>query len=148
MDQSEPDANLSWITDTIAIGNYLAARDGILLKSEGIRSILCLDKNHSKPDADVVEIKAYEKIPLVDAKGNDSRLFRRAVRALADLVEQAPPVLVHCHAGRSRSVVVVAGYLMITHRLDPDKALSEIARKRDSAVTTELRCLLETLEEQ
>ena len=34
---------MDWITDQIAIGNYLDAQDLELLRREGIAPILCLD---------------------------------------------------------------------------------------------------------
>ena len=35
---------MDWITETIAIGNYLEAQDVALLRKHGIRSILSLDR--------------------------------------------------------------------------------------------------------
>jgi protein-tyrosine phosphatase len=85
-------------------------------------------------------------VPLEDAAGNDPRLFRRAVEALEDLARQAGPVLVQCHAGRSRSAVVVAGYLMRSQGLDAEQALARVAARREVAVNPALEQLLETLE--
>ena len=53
-----------------------------------------------------------------------------AIDDLAELVREAAPVLVHCHAGQSRSVAVVAGYLMQTLRIPTDEALAQVAARR------------------
>lgn len=34
---------MDWITDRIAIGNYLDAQDRTLLQAEGVRAVLSLD---------------------------------------------------------------------------------------------------------
>jgi protein-tyrosine phosphatase len=103
---------VDWITEHIAVGNYLEAQDADLLRREGIASVLSLDRTLQAGDAARLGLRAVAAVPLEDAAGNDPRLFRWVVEALDDLVGRAGPVLVQCHAGRSRSAVVVAGYLM------------------------------------
>lgn len=105
---------MDWITDDIAIGNYLDAQDAALLQREGIRSVICLDRTLQGKNPADMGLKIIEAIPLDDGPGNDVRLFHRAVDALTHLRKNAGPVLVQCHAGRSRSAVVVAGHFMRT----------------------------------
>jgi hypothetical protein len=145
MDNENPDASLNWITEDIAIGNYLAAQDKTLLQSTAIASMLCLDNALKGRNPAEWGVKAIEDVPLEDGPGNDPRLFRWAVDALARLVKEAAPVLIHCHAGRSRSAVVVAGYLMQSLGIGPEKALARVAAKREIAVTAGLERLLESL---
>ena len=64
---------------------------------------------------------------------------------LSELVNATPPVLVQCHAGRSRSAVVVAGYLVTARGIDPEEALNFVALKRQIAVTPGLERLLDSL---
>jgi protein-tyrosine phosphatase len=137
---------MDWITDGIAIGNYLDAQDRDLLRRESIASILGLTSALLNTTAAEMGVRAIEIVPLIDLPGNDARLFRRAVDTLARLHHEAKPVLIHCHAGRSRSVVVVAGYLMRSLGISADEALARIAAKRDIAVTTGLEQLLDTLD--
>src|SRR5262249_21783797 len=94
---------MDWVTDEIAIGNYLEAQDTTLLRREGIRSVLCLDRTLQEQDAGSSGLEAIRCVPLEDGPGNDARLFRRAVDALTGLCQGGGPVLVQCHAGRSRS---------------------------------------------
>ncbi len=62
-----------------------------------------------------------------------------------DVELQAPPVLVQCHAGRSRSAVVMAGYLVAVRGINPEAALHFVAEKRQIAVTAGLERLLDSL---
>ena len=114
---------MDWITDKIAIGNYIEAADVELLRQKKFASALSLDGSlHGKAPADLA-LQRIEVVRLEDAVGNEPRLYRLAVDYLRELVEEAPPVLVQCHAGRSRSAVVVAGYLMVSRGIDAAEAL-------------------------
>ena len=100
------------ITDSIWIGNYLDAKDRESLVSAGIRSILCLDGCMTNVKAEDVGVQRVEVVELIDGSGNPPETFLRAVRLLGDLVSKYAPVLVHCHAGQSRSAAVVCKHFM------------------------------------
>ena len=134
---------MDWITDSIAIGNYLEAQDVALLRQESISSILGLVNTLEGRDPEELGVKRIEVVPLEDGAGNDVRLFRGAVDALARLVHEAPPVLVHCVLGRSRSAVVVAAHLMNTLGIDAEGALARIAARRSISVAAKLRPFLD-----
>jgi protein-tyrosine phosphatase len=136
---------MDWITDKIAIGNYLDALDAELLAQEGLASALSLDGTLYNKDPSQCGLKRIEVVRLEDAPGNEARLFRQAVECLAGLVREAPPVLVQCHAGRSRSAVVVAGYLMLERGLLAEDALALVASKREINVTAGVERLLDYL---
>jgi protein-tyrosine phosphatase len=137
---------MDWVADGIAIGNYLEAQDFSLLQREGIRSVLSLDGTMRGRDPAKLGLKEIEVVPLDDGPGNDPRLFRRAVDALGSLCRDSGPVLVHCHAGRSRSAVVVAGHLMQMLGLDAKQALARVGDRRELAVTAGLERLLDCLD--
>lgn len=136
---------MDWITDTIAIGTYVEARNRLARVGAGIRSIICLDAALRDPDQVSLEIDDYEVVDLVDGPGNDPRTFYRAVRLVGTLSEQSPKLLVHCRAGRSRSAVVVAGHLMRDQQWSSDKAMAFIAARRDIQLTRGLEELLQSL---
>ncbi|CAN5274179.1 hypothetical protein BH11PLA2_BH11PLA2_12810 [soil metagenome] len=136
---------MDWITDDVAIGNYLDVQDSALLKQHGFHSVVSLDGSvSSKQAADfgLVEVAAYR---LIDGPGNDLRVFRFAVDDLRRLARLHPPVLVQCHAGRSRSAVVVAAYLMSVHKLHPDDAIAVVGAKREINITPGLEEMLHKL---
>ncbi len=133
---------MNWITETIAIGNYLEAQDADLLRGEGIGSILSLDGSLQGRAPLELGVKAIRVIQLHDGPGNDPSRFLAAVDAVAHLLGKAPPLLVQCHAGRSRSVVVVAGHLVKARRRTPDEALRLVASKREAQVTPGMADLL------
>jgi protein-tyrosine phosphatase len=62
--------------------------------------------------ADEAGVERIEVVELVDGVGNTPETFLRAVRLLRDLVVRHAPVLVHCHAGQSRSAAVVCKLFM------------------------------------
>ncbi len=134
---------MDWITEDIAVGNYLEAQDIDLLRREGVASVLSLDRTVTETDQSRLELAEVESIPLEDGPGNDPRMFRQAVEALERLLCVNKSVLVQCHAGRSRSVIVVAGYLMRKRGINADEALALVATRREISVTKGLERLLE-----
>ena len=85
--QSRPWVHVDWITDTIAIGNYLDALDADLLRREKIASALSLDAVLYGKEPSEYGLKRIEVVPLEDALGNEPRLYRLAVDYLRELVQ-------------------------------------------------------------
>src|SRR5262245_8255115 len=136
---------MDWITQEVAIGNYLDAQDAELLKRHGFRSVVSLDGSLTTKRAAEFGLSGVASYHLIDGAGNDLRIFRFAVNDLLRLVRSQPPVLVQCHAGRSRSAIVVAAYLMETQGIPPEAAIAAIAAKREINVTAGLTELLNWL---
>jgi protein tyrosine phosphatase (PTP) superfamily phosphohydrolase (DUF442 family) len=136
---------VDWITDQVAIGNHEEAQDMALLSQHGFRSVLSLDGTLAARDAGRLGVGAVAAFPLIDGAGNDLRILRLAVEALEDLVRSHAPVLVHCHAGRSRSVIIVAGHLAQSLGIDPVEAIARVAAKRVVCITPALEELLHKL---
>ena len=116
---------MDWITDNIAIGNFVDAKE---VKKTEVDAILCLIEDCCSEDNDDFDIVV---IPLVDAAGNDKRNFKDATDYIDDVVSSDEKILVHCHAGRSRSVCIVARYFMIKEGLTSHQALAKIEAKRE-----------------
>ena len=138
---------MDWITDKVAIGNYLEAQDTVLLKQHAFRSVVSLDGTLVAQHAEQFQLSEIASYRLIDGAGNDLRLFRLAIGDLRRLVRLHSPVLVQCHAGRSRSAAIVAGYLMSAHQLDTETAIAAVAAKREINITPALVQLLYKLEE-
>jgi protein-tyrosine phosphatase len=93
---------MNWILPgRLAIGNYL---DAAAAEREGVRAVLSLAIEHEDVHPNTVHV-------WLDDGPNSPALMAHAIRELARLLRTSPPVLVHCHAGLSRSPAVVAGYL-------------------------------------
>lgn len=136
--------SMTWIVEgKIAIGNFGAAVDRGFLREHGFRSILGLTTHLTGKRLDALGVEAMEVIPLVDGPGNDLRTFERAVATLTQFAKEHPPVLVHCHAGRSRSVIVTAAYLKGALDIGSEEALLMVTRKREACVTPALMNLLD-----
>lgn len=116
---------MDWITENIAIGNFLDARS---LRESDVNAVLCLIENccnEKNRNFDVLTV------PLLDSTGNNLKTLQEAFHFIDDVVRNNERVLVHCHAGRSRSVCVVAKYLMIQKGLATTTVLDFIASKRE-----------------
>ncbi len=136
---------MDWITDTIAIGTYVEARNRPLLLGARIRSIICLDRAVCDPDEASLDVDDYEVVGLADGPGNDPRTFERAVNLVGSFSQQSPKLLVHCRAGRSRSAIVVAGYLMRDQHWPSAQAMAFIAARRNIQLSPGIEDLLHAL---
>ncbi|MCX5660219.1 MAG: dual specificity protein phosphatase [Planctomycetota bacterium] len=133
---------MNWITDRIAIGNHLDALDVELIRQHAFRSALSLDGTLASGHAAKLGLEQVVAYELIDGAGNSMRAFQSAVRDLGRLAESHSPVLVQCHAGRSRSAVVVAAYLTTVSPMGPDEAIAAVAAKREINITPDLVDLL------
>jgi hypothetical protein len=133
---------VDWITDEIAIGDLRDAQDSELLNRECIWSILSLVGLFVGRSPGSLGVERLEVFPLMDGPGDNPQRFAQAVNVLAKLVTEAPPVFVHCRAGRSRSPAVVAGYLMRARRLNAEEALALIAARRSIGLNLEMAALV------
>jgi hypothetical protein len=57
---------MNWITEDIALGNYLEVQDAALLRQEGIGSVLSLDRTLQGRNPAELGLKAIEVVPLED----------------------------------------------------------------------------------
>ena len=126
------------ITDKIWIGNYIDAKNQSALAETGIRSILCLDGCLSGATAAEVGVERVEVVELIDGAGNPPETFLRAVWLLRELVLRHAPVLVHCHAGQSRSAAVVCK-LFMQQGDSLSEAMRRITAKRRVAIIAGLQ---------
>ena len=115
---------MDWITEHIAIGDFIDA--GHLPPI--IDAVLCLKEGC--PCRDRVDVDTLQ-LPLRDGSGNLHDHIIEGIRFINDFVSNRQHILVHCHAGRSRSVVMVAIYLLVKNGLNQKEALKMIAAKRE-----------------
>src|SRR5262245_24827231 len=123
---------VTWITNRVAITNFFSAHDRQVLAEHGVKAILCLDRELVGEPAAERGLAALELVHLNDGP-NPTPSFRAAVETLERLVADHGRVLVHCRAGRSRSVAVVAAYLTRSESATAAAAMDLVRLKRDSA---------------
>lgn len=133
---------MDWITDTIAIGNYLDAEDTDLRLASGIRSMICLNGKLRGIAPETLQLDALENHDLKDGPGNNPDIFKRAVESISRFSKRHPKLLVQCHAGRSRSVIAVAAHLMKTEKMSSEEALAFVSARREVALTAGIEQLL------
>ena len=107
-----------------------------------MEAILCLDQEVRGSLPDARGIQCIEVVHLVDGP-NDLAVFEWAVSNLTSLLEKYRRVVVHCRAGRSRSIAVVAAYLKRAQGIEAADALEFVKSKRPSALAPELIRLVE-----
>jgi protein tyrosine phosphatase (PTP) superfamily phosphohydrolase (DUF442 family) len=128
---------MDFITERIAVGNRREAADLDLLAQHGCTAVLNvawdLDIAYPPcPDRHVFPVE-YHKVGLIDGEGNRPETLVAAVLMLAQLLARHERVLVHCHAGVSRSSTVVTVYLSARDGIPVAQALAQVRRARPVA---------------
>ena len=120
---------MSYIIDGIFIGNKFDAFNPVFFKKNNIEAVL----NTAFELPKTPFAKHYMKLSMSDS--SDEKLLPNFVKAYSFLNEQRRKkrkILVHCSVGMSRSVSIVAAYL-ISKGMTYDTAMSLIKRNRPIA---------------
>ena len=117
------------VADRVYIGGYISASDPALLRAAGVTHILKVfrgEEGYTRHPGVV-----YAVIPVDDTPDADLRGFLpAALRYIRAALAEGGCVLVHCHAGISRSATVVLFYLMCDRGLALDTALHRLKTVR------------------
>ena len=117
---------MNYIIDNIFIGNITDAQDDAFLKSLKINvSINCANDLEFECDT---EIK--ENFDLIDGPAPQRNTLYQAINKLEDYVKDNRNILLYCHDGLGRSVIVVAGFLAKKHKVSIYRALDKISKRR------------------
>jgi predicted protein tyrosine phosphatase len=126
--------NMCQITDRIWIGNAEDAMDASQMEKNGITAVLNVMRTMTDmPDYKEMDGVDYTYVQLLDGPGNTKEQFISAVLSLRKYLFDGHKVLVHCRAGISRSVSVVACYLWGTGVYTLEDAIDLIKEKRPIA---------------
>lgn len=137
-------ARLSWIGDErIAVGNLPMAVDLLALPAQGITHVVnCRSRAQTWVSQDLAVERALfgrdhvVHVPLLDfGQAQHPRLWSAAARWAAAVLDEDPDarVLVHCHQGRRRSIMLTYAILRLRGR-GVEEATEVISRHRAEAV--------------
>jgi len=116
---------ISQITDHIFLGPYHAAQNLQYRNEYGITHIL-----NCTPDAlEGLQDIQVRQMNIHDGESIPPDLVRFAVRTIDEVVKDGGKILVHCHAGISRSPSLVCAYFMYKGH-SWDEALAFVRSKR------------------
>lgn len=137
-DEDKPLAKFNKIMNRLYLGNFQAAKDKDFFKKKNIRAVLNCSRdipNHFANNKDI----EYMRIPVEDSlKQKDYDLMFEFMPAIVAFIHkhiavQKNNILVHCWAGRQRSAISVAVYLVDKYGLDPKEACKVVMDKRPEA---------------
>ena len=135
------------IRDNLYIGN---SHDAIHckdeLKAEGITAVLNVARDLTNTKLTHKDFELYH-VGIMDGGGNDPIVCGCALMLLNGLLRQGHKVLIHCHEGKSRSVVIAAAHLRACGEYwDLKDAIADIKRVRPVVdVKPELQQMFEGL---
>lgn len=139
-DDHEPFSKVDKIMKNLYLGNFQAAKDKNFFKSKKIKAVLNCTKsvdipNHFANNKDI----EYMRIPVDDSlKEKDFSLMLLYMPSIVEFIHkhvtlQKHNILVHCYAGKQRSAISVAAYLVAKHNMTPHEACKLIIEKRPEA---------------
>ena len=137
-DEDKPLAKYNKIMNRLYLGNFQAAKDKDFFKKKRIRAVLNCSRdipNHFASNRDV----EYMRIPVEDSlKQKDYDLMFEYMPVIVAFIHkhinvQVNNILVHCWAGRQRSAIAVAVYLVDKYGLEPKEACKIVMEKRPEA---------------
>ena len=125
---------IDWVlVDQLAIGPAPRAERHLdRMWEAGIRSVLSLcSPDEAKPPTGIVERFRSSRYVLPDHRAGRLPTLEELETALEHLaaLQQHGPVFVHCVAAIERSPLVCLGWLVLQHRMTPDRALDYLMQQ-------------------
>jgi len=117
------------IIDGTYIGNINSVYDFNKLKELGITHVISVLAGFNPP---FPEDFKYLVLNALDTQNTDmSKNFKSANDFIDDAIENNGKVLIHCMAGRSRSVTILSAYIINRYGFPVEKTLDFIKNKRN-----------------
>lgn len=134
-DEDKALAKYNKIINNLYLGNCQAAKDKDFFESQKIKAVLNCSKeipNYFRKNKNI----EYLRIPVDDSlKQKDLDLMLEYMPLIVQFVHKhvfilKQNILVHCHAGRQRSCIAVATYLVAKYNMNPFQACEFVLKKR------------------
>jgi atypical dual specificity phosphatase len=133
---SDEPTSFLWVEEgRLAGSGYPASRNQVLwLKQKGIRSILTLTED-GLPAEWLEGTDVFSKhVPMVDHQPPSQESLSQSVDFITEETAAGRPVLVHCLAGKGRTMCVTGCYLIKARGMTAGDALRTLRRLRPGAV--------------
>lgn len=139
-DEDKPLEQVTRIMSHLYLGNYQAAKNADFFKEKKIRAVLNCSKDIPNTFACKKDMNVeYMRIPIDDSlKEVDYKKCYEFMPAIVEfiykhVVLEKHNILVHCWAGRQRSGIAVAVYLVAKYNMTPTEACKYIMDRRKEA---------------
>ena len=124
--------DISQINEHLFVGNRHIANDQNRLEEHGITCVVnCSAGLEHFVDAYTEDIK-WLHLPMYDCSftGDLESYIPDAIEFIDEAINEGHKILIHCHAGISRSTSITIAYLMYKHNLRYERAYSRVKAKR------------------
>ena len=137
-DEDKPLAKYDKISNNLYLGNFQAAKDKEFFKQKNIQAVLNCSKDIPNHFAHVKNIE-YMRIPVDDSlKQKDYDQMYEYMPVIVEFINkhvniQKNNILVHCWAGRQRSAISIAVFMVSKYNMTPKEACEMVLKKRPEA---------------
>ncbi|XP_058759727.1 dual specificity protein phosphatase 1 isoform X2 [Vicia villosa] len=119
------------IDEGLFLGSIGSARNKVALKNVNVTHILTVAGKHAPAHPGDFVYKVIDAADKEDT--NLKQYFNECFEFIDEAKKNGGYVLVHCFAGRSRSVTIIVAYLMKTRGMSLSEALQHVKNKRPKA---------------
>jgi len=135
--EDEPVTSYNKIMSKIYLGNIEASKDKDFFKDKNIKAVLNCSKDipntFKNSDVEYMRIPVDDSLKVVDYNKMYHYLPAAVEFIYKHAVLQKQSILIHCYAGRQRSAICIAAFLVAYHNLTPYEACLYITKKRIEA---------------
>lgn len=137
-DEDKPLTKYDKISTNLYLGNFQSAKDKDFFKKHKIQAVLNCSKdipNHFSHDKNI----EYMRIPVDDSlKQKDYDQMYEFMPSIVEFIHkhvniQKNNILVHCWAGRQRSAISIAVFMVSKYNMTPKEACEMVLKKRPEA---------------
>ena len=129
--------NFSWLIDNKLAGSGMPTSHEEVewLKRNGVKAILTV-REYPLPKEWIDNLN-YMHVYSLDLMAPEIEDIDKGVEFIASMMNDNKPVLVHCAAGKGRTGLLLAAYLIKYHALDVNQAIDKVRRLRPGSIQSE-----------